>query len=175
MCQEISNVQAEHFFSRKWATPTLQIRCLSNITKHAQDSFYLAPTCQQRHNNEDLFVDKQSNQISKLPVGSVAAQATNCVHQHPCRSHQVKTHHWHTFLSQCWSCSKGNWFFFYFFPCHLSPCTFCSKQQDCESIIIPMSNRAKESEDCNERTWIQNKQPGEMFLSGYKAGTDSEQ
>lgn len=37
-----------------------------------------------------------------------------------------------------------------------------------------MSNTAKESEDCNERTWIQNKQPGEMFLSGYKASTDGE-
>lgn len=78
------------------------------MTKHVQDSFHLAPTCQQRHNNADLCADKQSNQISKLPVESVAAKTTNCIHQHSCRSHQVKTHHRHIFFSQCRSCSKGN-------------------------------------------------------------------
>lgn len=58
-------------------------------------------------------------------------------------------------------------------------CTFCSKHQDSEIIIIPMSNIAKKIGRLQWTSQIQNKRPGEMgkcfchpFRFDYKAGTD---
>lgn len=120
-----------------------KVKCSWNTSKYVHGSFHSAPAHQQRHNNADLCMDKQSSQIFKLPVETVAAKATNCIHQHCCRSHQVKTHHWHILFHSTEVVPREIVNFLSMKP---FSCTFQSKHQDSESIIIPTSNIAKKYE-----------------------------
>lgn len=134
----------------------------------SRTTFHLAPTCQQRQSNADLCVYKQSNQLPQVPPGSVAARATNCTYQPSYTPHQVKTHHHHIFFHHAEVAPRETMPSF--------TCTFCSKHQDSESIITPMSNTAKKLETAvnihEYKTSGLGKHFCHPFRFQYKAGTD---
>lgn len=86
------------------------------MSKHVQDNFSFSTHLPAKTEQ----CTKQSNQLSQLPTGSVAAQATNYTYQHSCTPHQVKTHHHHIFFHHEEVAPRETVNFF-LFPCHLSP------------------------------------------------------
>lgn len=120
-------------------------------------------------------------QISKLPVGTVAAKATNCIYQHSCRSHQVKTHHWHIFFffsfffsSTVQKSLQGKLCFF--FPCPLSPAPSAQSTRTLRASLSLRVIQPKRLDAAMNAHGYKTSGLGRCFChpfrSGYKAGTD---